>query len=489
MKTPRPFVRILALALGLAALPATVAVPALPAGDQGRRAFRPHVLVLAIDTLRADHLHCLGKSDIATPHMDGLAADGVLFTRAHSTAPWTLPSFASIYTGLRPYRHGAIGGDYARLPRETGTMAEYLRGQRYATAAWVTINWLNAQCGMNQGFKHFRFIGSTARDGTAQASAITHQAMNWLDGKKTGRGRRSKYRQPGQPFFAFVHWFDVHAPYTPPAPFDRMYYEGDEKAGGTPVLDLLLSNRNKARPKAQNAGMYDWLSGVTDLDFPVKQYAAGVSYVDDHVGRVLAKLKERGEYDDTLIILVSDHGEHLVDHGMYFTHKEPYQETIHVPLIIKLPRGVAHGRVIETPVSTLDILPTVLETCGLEVPGDLDGRSLLGLMRGEDVGGTSLLVSERGAAPDDFTKTLIEWPWKLMVIKKDGRVENRLYHLEDDPGEIHDVSRRHQQTAERLRERMWTLHDPESPLLAVPGEERPAELDAAEREKLRALGY
>jgi len=486
MMKSHPLVRVLTLAACLA-----VVLPS-PAGSTSppkpQRAFRPHVLVLAIDTLRGDHLHCMGKSDIATPHMDALAADGVLFTRCHSTAPWTLPSFASVYTGLRPYRHGAIGGDFSRLPRETGTMAEYLRNAGYATAAWVTINWMSSQYGMNQGFRHFRYVGSTARDGTAQASSVTHQAMNWFDAKKAGRGRRSKYRQPGQPFFALLHWFDVHAPYTPPAPFDRMYYEGDEKASGEPIRDLLLSDRNKAKPRPQNTNMYDWLAGVTDLEFPIKQYAAGVSYVDNHVGQVLAKLKERGEYDDTLVVLVSDHGEHLTEHDMYFTHKEPYQETIHVPLIIKLPRGVAHGRVIETPVSTLDILPTVFETCGLEVPGDLDGRSLLNLMRGQD-DGTSLLVSERGAADDDFTKTLTEWPWKLMFAKKHGRADYRLFHLEDDPGEIHDVSGRHRDVFERLRGRLWTLHDPESPLLEVSGEERPAELDQADEEKLRALGY
>lgn len=482
MWNPRPLLRLLIPLSGLALLPDAASAPA------SAQAFRPNVVILAIDTLRADHLHCLGNTEIRTPHMDALAADGVLFTRAHATAPWTLPSFASIYTGLRPYRHGAIGGEYSRLPRQTGTMAEYLRNAGYATAAWVTINYLGGQFGMNQGYRHFRFIGSSARQGVEQASQVTHQAMNWLDAKKSGRGRRSQYRKPGQPFFAFVHWFDVHAPYTPPAPWDRMYYEGDEKGPGRPVHDLLLSDRNKAKPRPQNRAMYDWLEGVTDLEFGVKQYAAGVSYVDDHVGKVLAKLRERGEYDDALIVLVSDHGEHLVEHDMYFTHKKPYQETVHVPLIVKLPRGVAAGSVVETPVSTLDLLPTLLDVCGQETPDGLDGRSLLGLMRGRD-DGESLLVAERGAAPDDFDKMLIEWPWKLLAFRTDDRTEYRLYHLEDDPGETQDVSGRHRDVTARLRDRLWELHDPASPLLDAEGDVRPVELDEAEKEKLRALGY
>ncbi len=471
---------VLVLAILLTVLPTASAAP--------EQAFHPNVLMIAIDTLRADHLHCLGKTDIATPHMDALAADGVLFSQCHSTAPWTLPSFASIFTGLRPYRHGAIGGDYQKLPRRIHTMAEHLRSARYATAAWVTINYLGGQFQMHQGFRHFRFIDRNPSSGVEQASAVTHQALNWIADEETGRGRRSRKRAPGKPFFAMLHYFDVHAPYAPPAPFNRMYYSGDEKASGKPILDLLHSDRNHARPAAQNSAMYQWLSGVTDMDFPVKQYAAGVSYVDDHVGTVIAHLKERGEYDDTLIILVSDHGEHLVDHDLYFTHKQPFEETIHVPLIIKLPRGRLAGRLVEEAVSTLDVLPTVLEACGLPPAENIDGRSLLGLMDGRD-DGSSLLIAERGAAVGDFTKSLIEWPWKLMVFKKGSRADYRLYHLEDDPGEIHDIARRHKDVTDRLRERLWTLCDPESPLLAGEDDARPAELDDAAKERLRALGY
>jgi hypothetical protein len=137
------------------------------------------------------------------------------------------------------------------------------------------------------------------------------------------------------------------------------------------------------------------------------------------------------------------------------------------------------------------VLPTVLEACGVEVTPDvtLDGRSLLGLMRDGSDDGASLLVAERGAASGDFTKTLVDWPWKLMFTRRDGGAEYRLFHLEDDPGEIQDVSGRHRDVTARLRERLWLLFDPESPVLAVPGEERPAELDAEAERKLRALGY
>jgi arylsulfatase len=162
-----------------------------------------------------------------------------------------------------------------------------------------------------------------------------------------------------KPLFTFLHYFDAHAPYAPPPPFARMYYEGDERAPGVPVLDFLRSSANAAPNR--DGGMYDWLAGVTDLRFPAREYAAGVSYTDDHVGQIVAELKRRQRYDDTLIIVVADHGEHLGEHGLWFTHTLPYQETLHVPLLVKLPLCRAAGRLIDTPVSTLDLLPTLLD--------------------------------------------------------------------------------------------------------------------------------
>ncbi|MBK8164492.1 MAG: sulfatase-like hydrolase/transferase [bacterium] len=234
-----------------------------------------------------------------------------------------------------------------------------------------------------------------------------------------------------KPLFTFLHYFDAHAPYAPPPPFARMYYEGDERAPGEPVLDFLRSPANAAPNR--DGGLYDWLAGVTDLRFPAREYAAGVSYTDDHVGQVVAELKRRGRYDDTLIIVVADHGEHLGEHDLWFTHTLPYQETLHVPLLVKLPQGRAAGRVIDTPVTTLDIPPTLLDW--LDLPAaEGDGRSLRDLEERHDLAATR---------PDDVA---------------------------------------------RLSVRLRALCAEQSPLgsAAASG---PAELDARDRRQLHSLGY
>lgn len=459
-------VRILSMILLLAVL-ASAATAAGPA----RRGL-PHVLIIAIDTWRGDHLAAAGNDWIRTPHMDALAADGVLFTRCFSTAPWTLPSFASIYTGLTPHRHGAIGGDYQRLGDDHHTLAEYFDQAGYRTSGYVSINYLSPAFGMGQGFNGQAPAGLDPD--LDRASRITWLGLETL--------RTVDLRQPQ---FLFLHYFDVHAPYDPPAPYTRMYYEGDERAPGESVLSFLRSDRNAADNK--DSEMYDWLEGVTDLDFGVKEYAAGVSYVDDHVGQLTAYLKSEGLYDDTMIVVLSDHGEHLGEHDLWFTHAEPYQECLHVPLFIKFPGNAFAGQVLDNPVSTMDVMPTILESLSIRPP-DVDGRSLLSLCAGRGGATGSLLVAEQGSDPEDFSKTLIDWPWKLMAVREGGETTYRLFNLNDDPGETRNVADEFAAKAKRMERRLWRVFDPESPL--VEGRMPiAADVDEETRRKLEALGY
>ena len=432
----------------------------------------PHVLLIGIDTLRGDHVGCAGNDWIRTPNIDALAADGVLFTRCFSTAPWTLPSFASIFTGKLPYHHGAVGYDHQRLGEGHHTLAEFFAVAGYQTSSFVSISYLTDQFGMGQGFTGVAPPGLDPD--LDRASRIT-----WL-GLETMRTR-----DPKRPLFLFLHYFDVHAPYTPPAPFSGMYYEGDAKGAGDPVLDFLRSEANHARNR--DSGMYDWLEGVTDLDFGVKEYAAGVSYVDDHVGNLMSFLKAEGLYDNMLIVLVSDHGEHLGEHGYWFTHAEPFQECLHVPLLIKFPKGSFAGSVVDAPVSTMDLMPTMLETVNIRPP-EMDGRSLLALCAGLRSSVGSLLVSEQGGSEMGFSKTLIDWPWKLMYERKQGGESYSLYNLNADPGESIDLSAVNAAKTGMMKRRLWRIFDPENPL--VEGRAAiPADLDDETRKKLEALGY
>jgi arylsulfatase A-like enzyme len=431
----------------------------------------PSVLIIGIDTMRGDHLHAAGNDSILTPHLDALARDGVLFTDANATAPWTLPSFASVFTGLLPRDHGAVGGERAWLAAEHTTMAEAFAAAGYATGGLAAVDWLTRACNMDQGFQPMS--GLQPPPGLDRAGTET-----WLAGAWCARPRPT-------PFFLFLHYFDVHTPYTPPPPFDRMYYRGDPFADGEPVLDLLRSPRNRA-PNSES-GMYDFLTDVTDLEFPARQYAAGVSYADDHVGQVVAELKSQGLYDDLLIIVLSDHGEHLGEHDIWFTHLLPYQETLHVPLIVKLPRGRHAGAVVDEPVSLLDVLPTVLAEAGLEPARDLPGRDLRPLMAGRH-DGRSLLAAEQGSDPESCSRSLREGRWKLLRFRTGSVERDELYDLETDPGETRDVAADHPDQLTLLRKALRAL-GPADEIVAGEHTDGIRPLDEATKRRLRSLGY
>lgn len=456
---------------------AAIVIPAAGCGPDPAAELRgedppPNVLLLAIDTLRGDHLGCYGNRDVATPNIDALAADGVLFSRCYSTAPWTLPSFASIYTGLRPWSHGAVGGPHLVLADSLTTLAERFRDAGYATAAAVTINYTGAECGMDQGFDRFADLWLTGR---------ADQGL-----RVAGEGAKNIAHAGDRPFLQLLHWFDVHAPYAPPRPFDRMYYRGDEKAPGDPITGMLLSESN--RVPNRDSGMYDWLEGVTDIEFPLRQYEAGVTCVDSYVGRVIAALRDADLYDRTLIVLFADHGEHMGEHDIWFTHSLPYVEAIRVPLIVKLPGGREAGRVVDEAVSTLDILPTLLDAAGLPTPGDLDGRSLAAPLLGRGGGERPPILSEQGGMEDRWSKSLVRWPWQGILLHEDGGERFELYDLQADPAAERDLAAEMPEQARRMRESLEGLVDREAPVVVGGGGEA-AQLDPETRRRLRALGY
>jgi arylsulfatase A-like enzyme len=436
---------------------------------------RPNVLLLGIDTLREDHTCSFEHSGVRTPYMEALARDGIRFARCISTAPWTLPSFASIFTGHLPSHHEAIGGGYQRLDDRHTTVAERFSDAGYHTVGFMGVYYLTSAYNMEQGYNTDMHVPKVMTD-YDQASTVTALSLEYC--KRYGH----------EPFYLFTHYFDPHAPYAPPPPYDTIYYfDRDPRAPGEPILDTIMASVTLIDDNKET-GMYDWLDGITDWQYPTAQYAAEVSYTDEQVGRLMAGLKEQGLYDDMLIVLVADHGEHLIDHGIYFTHYLPYQETIHVPLIVKLPGNRGAGRVVQEPVSTLDVLPTILEVAGLEVPGDLPGRSLLAPMLGEAEIGPRTLLAEQGSANDRFTKALVEWPWKLIYFREGESERVELYRLDQDPWERTDLSGQAPSVAKALTDRLWTFFDPDTPLIRS-DQERPAELDEAARQRLRSLGY
>jgi arylsulfatase A-like enzyme len=461
----------------LALLLVTVLLAAPGCSDQQEPPAGPYpqapVIILGLDTVRGDHLHVAGKNDIQTPHLDALAADGVRFAQCQSTAPWTAPAFASLLTGVTPYRHGYLGGRYLRLGAQQVTLAEHLQQADYATGAFVSIDWLTADFGMAQGFDDHHFLRPRKRKNGYLV---------------TRRGLEYAAEHASEPFLLFMHYFDAHAPYTPPAPFDRMYYEGVAYAPGDKLLDFLKSDANKVLDQANREHMYEWLEGVTDPEYPVKQYAAGVSYVDHEVGQVIAGLKAAGLYDQSLIIAISDHGEHLGEHDLYFTHALPWQETVHVPLIIKWPESRYAGRVVQRRVSILDLLPTVFGVRGVAKPNNLDGRDLTEVLTDPDNAPPSLLISETGSSADACWKTLVVDDWKLLVHWSGAGRGAELYDLKRDPLELKNVAEAQPDVVARLLAELGRHVDLDAPLTTQEpvGDEH---LSDAVRHKLRSLGY
>jgi len=433
----------------------------------------PPIIVIGLDTVRGDHMGYAGADGVATPHLDDLAADGVAFVRCQATAPWTGPAFASIFTGLLPYRHGFIGGNYAGLDTSLVTISEMLTDEGYKTGSFVAIKWLTDKFGMTQGVKEYRAFYMGRNGGEAD--------------EVTTKGLRFAVRYKTEPFYLFLHYYDAHAPYAPPGDFDRMYYEGNEKAPGDLLLDTILSDRNKLRQAKKESGMYAWLEGVTDWDYPDLQYDEEISFVDDHVGQVIAGLKKHELYDQALILVVGDHGEHMTEHDNFYTHALPYEEALQVPLIIKWPRGEFAGRVVEQRVSILDVLPTILGAMGRDIPEELDGRDLFPLAVDPEADHTSILVAEQGGSRR-FHKTFTEGDWKLFLTVEKGEITRRLFDLAVDPGELADVGPRYPDRLEDLTRKLWAICDGKEKLV----DREPvgtAKVDDKTREQLRSLGY
>ena len=391
-----------------------------------------NVVVVTLDTTRADRLGCYGFPGIATPTIDAIAADGMLFEQATSTAPMTLPSHASIFTGLVPPRHGVRdNGGFFLDPRQT-TLAERFKQAGYATGAFVGAWVLDSRWGLDQGFDLYadRFDLSKYKVvnlGTVQKKGdeVMGEALEWLEGVKQRR------------FFAWVHLYDPHTPYEPPEPFASRY--------------------------------------------PDKPYLGEIAYTDQVLGRLVAWLKGAGLWDRTLVVLVGDHGESLGEHGENAHTFFVYDATQHVPLVVRTPWG-DRGRS-AAQVSTVDLMPTVLDLAGLPPQDGIDGRSLARLVlnpRGD----------WRGVAYSETYFPRFHYGWQHLRALRDGQwkyVEAptpELYDVRKDPGETSNVYKAFSRRAEDLRLALERLAG--SGVQAAPDKDN---LDPETLQRLAALGY
>ena len=338
------------------------------------RADAPNVLILSIDTLRADRLGCYGHARGTSPNLDALAARGVLFERAYSSAPWTLPSYASLFTGLSPADHRAgvvteredrFGTDELAQRKTTEllrpdvrTLAEAAREAGWWTAGFYCNPYIGAGAGVDRGFDRWERYQHGAKAGVerAQAWIAAHGARPWL---------------------VFLHLIDPHMPYAPPAPFDRQFagVSVDDLADWPPTLSALRGGADEATRKL-----------CSDL------YDGEVAYADAQLGRLLEALRLSGELDNTIVVLHSDHGEEFWEHGGCDHGHAMHEELLRVPFVLSWP-GRVEPRRVSARVRTLDLYPTLSELLGWGPPHELsEGASLVPLFGG--TGGDREVVAE-----------------------------------------------------------------------------------------------
>lgn len=433
-----------------------------------------HVVLVSVDTLRADHIGAYG-SDVKTPHMDRMAREGALFEYAIATAPTTLASHTSMMTGMHAHTHGAPRNGFV-VADDNVMLAELLSGAGFTTAGFIGARPLHSETRFHQGFGHFDDEITKAggekhywRDGRYVVQAVDE----WLD----GGGKDSAH------VFMFVHLFDVHAPYRPPEPWRTMYDPPD-----VPGEKLSGSARHVKAVSKMGTGP----ETKVHHDALARQYAGGVSYADDLLGRLRTSLESHGIWDDALIIVTSDHGEnhathaeHLWDHGATV-----YDTTQHVPLIVT-GGGAKPGTRVGGVVSGVDIFPTVLDAVGQPVP-DSAGLSLVPLMKGGS-GARHPTVFAEATKPslrshprwlnEPLDKAARTASHKVIWNPKDK--DPALYDLRADPGEQRDLADQADLAGVRdgLVEQLEAYREAAQPLPAV-------EVGTEDvQEALKALGY
>jgi len=401
---------------------------------------KPNVVLVTLDTTRADHLACYGYAGISTPSLDAIAGRGVLFEQAATATPLTLPAHTTIMTGMLPTYHGVRVNGNTALGEEQTTLAEVLAGRGYETGAFIAAFVLDGRWGLKQGFAHYddQFdlkkykhldLGEVQRPG----NEVMDAALTWLESAK------------GKPFFAWIHLYDPHVPYAPPEPFASEY--------------------GRRGP----SGAYD----------------GEIAFMDAQIGRLTEWLSRNGLDRSTVLVLVGDHGEALGSHGEGTHGYFIYDYAMHVPLLVETPFAALRSRRVPAQVSTADVFPTILGLVGLPAPVKVQGRSLVGLMfdpaRRDDV-----------PAYGEAMASNIQFGWSALHALRTPRwkyietTKPELYDLTKDPDEHDNVLAGSADVGRKMKAELDRL-------MAETGRDAPApqaaDLDKETMERLSALGY
>ena len=433
------------------------------AGLYDRDRFRgPDVFVILIDVLRADHLGVYGYERETSPNIDRFAQDSVVFDKAISQSTFTKTSVSSLFTGLYPYRHKVYRGgpdvvtDEGKVTSDVlsashTTLAEALLDEGFLTAAWVENPQLRAYMGFDQGFVEYH-------DQPGSIETIRRQFSDWID--RWGERNRC---------FAYLHVLELHGPYEPEPPWKSKFGVYTDRFEGMDWREWRRYN------KAVNFGQDEITT--EEVEQLRALYDAQIAYVDSELGLIFDKLKADGLYDDALILITGDHGEAFMEHGFLTHSNTAYEELVHVPLIVKLPRSHGAGRRVQGQVALVDVAPTLVQHVNGQRKLDVDGLSLLGTLR------DGAPLEERSYIYSELSNHLAIRSDRWKYIQYLERPPE-LYDLAADPKELVNVIDEHSDASELLR----SLAD-HAFLQRESGESEEVAVDPEDVRKLQALGY
>ena len=512
-------VRAFAVTLALSALACRDA----PEANEPRG---PNVLLITIETLRADHVGGYGYRRNTTPNLDRLAAQGARFDNTVAQAPFTLPSVASIMTGRTPPNHG-VRNHPAILAPEITTLAEQFQAAGYQTAGMTRHTWLRRKSGLDQGFDTY---DNNKFSAGLDARSLSLAAVDWLEA-----------RDPGKPFFLWLHFLDPHLPYTPSYPYSVLYRNDDDEPRAKHLRSMLAVERNTFEPTPyadipggphydlvfpyypDNAALLDlafWRRSRGSIFFDGARYAGetvrevkdlydgAIAYTDDNIARIMKTLDELGLDETTVVAVTGDHGEAFGEHDVYFTHDFTlYDEVLRVPLVMRYPPAIEAGTAIPQQVRLMDLAPTLLELSGIEPTtlGDIDAVSLVPLVEG---GSLPYLDAYAESAPRRsmfpehkrvyFDGNRGKWrmvrtdQWKLIRIPHPDGDRYELYDLVNDPNETSNLYDELPGEAGKLIPVLeaWMRADPARDADKSAEEDAELEgLDPAAEQQLKTLGY
>jgi len=435
----------------------------------------PDVLLVTLDTTRADRLGPYGHTGARTPALDGLARDAFLYERAYAPSSWTLPSHASLFTGLLPMQHGAqtapegdaqtLGYTVRPLAERFATLAERLAAAGYQTAAVVAGPALRRELGVAQGFAHYDddLSGPARAVHGRRAEEVADAAIARLASFDAG------------PWFLFVNFFDPHAPYRPPPPFDAGVPDADTGRLTAALVERLAADAGDPaapRPSWQERALAAMRAG----------YDAEIAYMDHHLGRLLDAALAGPRGDATLVVVTSDHGESFGEHDYVSHGAHLYEDNVRVPLIVRPPGG-GPGERVARPVPNRAVFAEILAAAGLAPPPTAPRLDAPPPRIATEVGASDANVRLFGSFFDRRLHALYEPPWKLIV---SSRGDLELYHLARDPAETRDLHASEPDTTRRLRRTLDEVVRAHPPLYDADAR---AELDPDTERALRELGY